>query len=214
MRRGSAADNVRLMLMQDPRKSATLGALLLLLIVLGVRQFTGYSPASAPAATDSAVPNVAQSGQEAVSRALASLDQSRGGGIVAVPMPPEMARDLFALHPDHFPEPAQAASPAQERALKASSAPAPVESEAENADVLRARREAQLVEETKGWSVRSLMLGSSPTAVIETAGAERRRSVVRPGSSVQGWTLVEAGTAGVVLEKQGIRVRLPVSADR
>lgn len=201
--------------MADPRKSAMLGGLLLLLVVLGVRHFAGKGPAPAPAATgDAAVPSVAETGQQAVSRALASLDQTRGGGIVQVPRPPELSRDLFALHPDHFPEPAQAVPAAQVRDGDAASKTSAVESEAENADALRARREAQLVEETKGWSVRSLMLGSSPTAVIETSGADRRRSVLRAGSSVQGWALVEAGASWVLLEKQGVRVRLPVSGER
>jgi hypothetical protein len=215
MKRGSPADNLKRLLMADPRKSAMLGGLMLLLLVLGIRQFAGGGPASAPASTgDAAIPSIAETGQQAVTRALASLDESRGGGIVQVPRPPELARDLFALHPDHFPEPAQAVPAALVGDALEGSEPRAVESKAENADALRARHEAQLVEETKGWSVRSLMLGSSPTVVIETSGADRRRSVLRPGASVLGWALVEAGAAGVLLEKQGVRVRLPVSGER
>lgn len=198
------------MLVAESKKCAVLGALLLVLLVNGGRQLVGIGPRTAPAATtadDAGSENVAAVGRNAVSRALASMDRARGRAIVTVPAAPELSRDLFRLDASKFPEPAQPAGSATDAA---NAGVVGVESPHENADALRSRREAQLVEETKTWNVRSVMLGSNPTAMIETGGA--RRTLVRPGMSLQGWSVVEVAPGWVLIEREQVRVRLMLAS--
>lgn len=200
------------MLVTESKKCAVLGALMLVLLVNGGRQLIGIGPRTAPAATPTEAAgseNVAAAGRNAVSRALASMDRARGRAIVAVPASPELSRDLFRLDASKFPEPAQ---PAGSVDAAANAGVVGVESPHENADALRSRRAAQLVEETKTWNVRSVMLGSNPTAVIETGGAGARRALVRPGMSLQGWTVVEVAPGWALLEKEQVRVRLMLAS--
>ena len=55
--------------------------------------------------------------------------------------------------------------------------------------------------------LRGTLLGSSPTAVLETV-SDRKSHVLRPGQEFAGFTLVEIGSASVTLEKEGFTVEL------
>ena len=197
------------LLLADKQKSAVLGALLIVLALSSGRMLVGRGPARASASEERALSGreVAEAGQQAVSRTVASLNSLRSGKPVVIRIGASADRDVFALDPAHFPS---AAQPAQPNVAKDTA----VESRGENADETAADARAQVVMEISGWVVRGVVTGAEPSAVIQTPKPDAKRTLVRIGQELQGWKAVGIASDGVVLEKQGIRVRLKVTTDR
>jgi hypothetical protein len=122
-------------------------------------------------------------------------------------IPAELTRDLFALDESQFPRPSQTEPP---DSVDPKSAPAKVETSSR----VEPRQEedppeVRIAEELRKLRLKGTILGGSPMAVIELAGQkDKRGTVVRPGESIEGFTLIEVVNGGVVLEKDGVRVEL------
>jgi hypothetical protein len=133
-----------------------------------------------------------------------------GGGptsrVISLAPTPRLSRNLFALDESYFPRPSQT-EPL--RVLPKTSAGSAFQERAENADEVRARASARIEELAKSLKLRSIVLGQSPLAVIETKG--RERNVVRVGQEIDGFTLVEVATNSVVVEMESVRVRLTLA---
>lgn len=194
-------------------RSATLGVLMVVLAAVVAKGFlsggprTGSASPPAPASSDS-LSSVAEAGREAVTRAIASKDAMSRGRYINVAAAPRSGRNVFGLDPAHFPPLAQAKSSEPPAPPSLPAQPTPVVSNAENADDDPERRAARLVDETKSWRLKSVILGQRPLAVIETGGKQQRSAVVREGDEVLGWQLVEISLMSVLMEKESVRVRL------
>lgn len=205
----------RIMLAHERKKAISLGALVLLLLIAVVRAGLTLGPKTGIAAgTDKAseVSSLASAGRDAVSRAIASDDALYKGRLIEVPRSPRVQRNLFAMDPAHFPTlPEKPENPEQvpgEGASNPNADPLAVESETQNADDLARLLEAQVLEETIGWRLKSVLLGQQPTAVVETDG---RSNVLRVGQSHRDWTVIEIAASAIVIEKQSVRVRLSLA---
>lgn len=223
---------LKVMIEQEKKKAAALTALMLLLLIALVRAGLTLGPSkgvAAPVAAESHVSSLATAGHDAVSRAIASDDALHGGRVIEVPRSPHSSRNLFALDPEVYPTPRvsgsdRGASPEQsEQAtqLPGDGGPAlsagekAVESSSQNADDEAKRQRAQLLEETTGWRLTSVLMGQQPTAVVEAPGiggkGAARSNILRSGSSLREWSVVEITASSVVLEKQSVRVRLSIA---
>ena len=135
-----------------------------------------------------------------------AIEAAQAGGTIRVPLRPRASRNIFALDDAHFPRPAQT-SPIQ---AKAAETPMPVvESPSESADAVRARKEAVVAESARLLVLRSVVVGRNPVAVIEKSGGSR--SLVGPGQEIEGFVLMEVGADWVVMEKDGVRIKLILS---
>lgn len=198
----------------DKKKSVTLAALLVVLTGLGVKHLASRGPSKASAQAMLEQPldgssEVSGAGQRAVSRALASAGPLPDQQVISVPRPARISRDLFAIEAEQFPLPAQPERPV---VSSASSETTQVESAEPNADEERARVEAQLIAETAGWRLRSILMGSSPSVVMEVDGAGARRAVMRVGQTLRNWTLVQIEASSAVIERDGLRVRVSLAS--
>lgn len=205
----------RIMLAQEKKKAISLAALLLLLLIAVVRAGLTLGPKTGIAAVGdeaSGVSSLASAGRDAVSRAIASDDALYKGRLIEVPRSPSAGRNLFAMDPAYFPtapaKPEQSEQIPGEGPSNADAGPLAVESPTQNADDLARRIEAQVLEETTGWRLRSVLLGQQPTAVVETDG---RSCVLRVGQSHRDWTVIEIAASAIVIEKQSVRVRLSLA---
>ncbi len=199
----------------DRKKAGVLGSLLLILLAFGVKTLVmGSRPGGASAAIgrsgESAVTAV---GQNAVSRAIASLGNGSSRGVITLAASPRLSRDLFAFDEGYFPPPPQpvSSSPSAQtdpggppsRALGQSA----IDERAENAEERQARLEARVRKEADALRLRSVVLGTNPIAVIEVPG-KRQRRVVPLGREIEGFRLEEVAGNSVVLEMDSVRVRL------
>jgi len=189
----------------DKKKAGVLGVSLAVLAVLGLKTLLPLNPSASQASPDGK--NLSDSpvsmGQDALERTVASLDRARSGGYVRVPESPALQRDLFAVDPRDFPPPVQAASVT--RPTPETKQPE-VEQPELNADDEWALREKRVAKEADALRLGSVMVGRSPLAVIETT--KGRRNVLRVGGVVEGFTLLEVTADSVLLEKDGVKVRL------
>lgn len=206
---------LRVMLAQERKKAIWLGALLALLLIAVIRAGFALGPKTGVAAgsdKEAEVSSLASAGRDAVSRAIASDDALYKGRLIEVARPPRVSRNLFALDRAYFPTPpAKPEKPGQVPGAdpsKTDADPLTVESETQNADDLARLLEAQVLEETTGWRLKSVLLGQQPTAVVETDG---RSSVLRVGQSHRDWTVIEIAASAIVIEKQSVRVRLSIA---
>lgn len=197
----------------DKKKSVTLAALLVVLTGLGVKHLASRGPSKAMASAALEEPleessGISGAGQRAVSRALASAELSPDQKVISVPRPARISRDLFAIEAEQFPLSAQ---PEPSVVSSAPSELTHVESVEPNADEQRARVEAQLIAETAGWRLRSILMGPSPSVVMEVDGAGARRAVMRVGQTLRDWTLVQIDASSAVIERDGLRVRVSLA---
>lgn len=198
----------------EKKKAFALAALVAALGVIAGRHMLSAGPRKSQAALGADVSSAqspVDAGQAAIGRTIASLTASKLR-FIEIRSSPTLTRDLFALNTEHFPVPSQ--TEAESSATEQSGTPG-VESAPPSADEQRRAREALLVSETQGWRVRSVLLGSNESAVIETPGADGRRHVLRVGQFCRGWSVIEIESTHVIIEKEGVRVRLSaVSPDR
>ena len=201
-------------LVADKNKSVTLAALLVILTGLGVKHLASRGPSNALASDALEAPldessGISGAGQRAVSRALASAQLSPDQEVISVPRPQRISRDLFAIEAEQFPLSAQ---PEPSVVPSEGSQSTHVESIERNADEQRARVEAQLIAETAGWRLRSILMGPSPSVVVEVDGAGARRAVMRVGQALRSWTLVQIDASSAVFERDGLRVRVSLAS--
>ncbi|MDX2114816.1 MAG: hypothetical protein SFZ24_04235 [Planctomycetota bacterium] len=203
------AARVKLLVAADKRKAATLGGLVLVLGLLVVKNAVFSGPARATAESESAdgIVGPDDAGRDAVSRTMAALGGSGRGPVVKLAAPSRLGRDVFALDPAHFPLASQSSEAESD---ESSEVAGPVESVRVNADVPVASREEELRAEVRGWRLRSVLLSRQAAAVLELGGDQTKRTVVLEGQSVRGWTLSEVEKGSVVVEREGVRVRLEI----
>lgn len=189
----------------ERKKLGVLGVLMLALVAAGVRAVVLSGPRSASAAVRAGADG------EREGEGSGGTGSSASGGTrrpdIQAPIPADLKRDLFAINEEHFPRPAQT-EPADAVAPK--SAPAKVETPSR---VEPPRQEdppeARAAEDLRKLRLKGTILGGTPMAVIELTGQrDKRSSVVRPGEQIEGFTLIEVKSGGVVLEKYGIKLEL------
>jgi len=198
--------HLKVVLAAEKKKAGILSVLLLLLVAVGVRSTMQAGPSKARAATAS---------QERRAAAAAAAESAGSGNTarrakppITVERPRPLRRDLFLLNEAYFPLPSQTEPPAGMPPKSGSSnVEAPVRNPAgpakEDTVAERVRKESGSLR------LRGTLIGSTPMAVIEVTGKRADKgNVVRPGQVVEGFTLIEVQSTGVVLEKDGVRVEL------
>lgn len=206
------AAKLKVMIAAEKKKAITLGALVLMLLVFALKAVWSMGPrigSASGGAEDASVSSVASAGRDALSRARASAQGGSSGEMVEVPRRRAADRNVFALDPSHFPLLSQPDAPSSS---EASNVPEEVEPSAPIADDTRPDREAQLIGQTTGWRLSSVLLGSKPSAVMEAGGPKERKSIVRVGDEFKGWSVIEIAADAVVLEYDGVRVRIMKSS--
>ncbi|MBN8644769.1 MAG: hypothetical protein J0L61_05945 [Planctomycetes bacterium] len=188
----------------DPKRAGVLGVLAVVLTVVSVRAMIAGGPSRASAASKDGTARTTAEALAAGAGVAAALEK-RTGRIVTAPTPPAELRDVFRLDAAAFPQPSQVKAETSQVAEKSGVAVA--ENPEEAALRERAALEARVAKEASLLRLRGTLLGSNPTAVIETP-ADRRSVVVTPGQEVLGFTLIEVKASGVVLEKEGVRVEI------
>ncbi len=200
--------DVWLIVTADKKKAGVLGASLVVLAAIGVKSVFPVRPASSEASVggDDLFDSPVSMGQHALERTVASLDRARSGGYQRIPVSPRLSRDLFAVDPREFPPPVQAAVVTRE---PPKTTQREIEEPEQNADEEWALLEKRVAKESEVLRLGSVMVGRSPLAVIETTRG--RRSVLRIGGVIEGFTLLEVTTDSVLLEKDGVKVRLSLA---
>jgi len=190
---------IKVLLATDKKQATILAGLLVFLVISMGRMLLNMSPSKAQARDRTASKSV-------------DRDKSHGSGngalrmSIELPALPDGTRDIFALNPEKFPEPAQ---PDQ-------SAEVPPKSDASMDESVEARAlsEQQLAErgvrqEAERLRLKSTILGSNPIAVIEAPQKGKTRSVVLGvGDELDGFKLIEIQRFSVLIEKNGVRVEL------
>jgi len=186
----------------ERKKLGVLSVLVLCLGGAGLRAFVLSGPRSAVASDRTPV----EAGT-ASDRKGGAGTSSRRKPDIRLPIPAELKRDLFAIPEAHFPKPSQT-EPADSDIPK--SAPAKDETPSRVEPVRpEDQPEAKAAADLRRLRLKGTILGGSPMAVIELAGQkDKRGTVVRPGGEIDGFTLVEIKSDGVVLEKYGVRLEL------
>ncbi len=207
----------------EGKKTVVLGVLLGVCAVLGARALLSGKPKRTPAATVAPVagaPNVAAPAAPgpAPVTPLAAASEAGANALDLTPprryaQRPVPSRDLFALNPALFPDPAPSDGAGGADGAKSASGiddksgtDAPPE-----AGALRRRA----LEDASRLRVRSIMLGAQPAAVLESAiGDARRAEVVRVGDRVAGFVVAEITSIGVRVERDGAEALLEPPARR
>lgn len=209
------------LLKAERRKAGMLGMLIVVLAVLGIRNFVSGPPQSARGAP------VQTPGSESARESLLSsmtrpisfdalLPQ---GPITRYAAPPALERNIFVPDESYFPAPAPSSlsaspvqtDPAPDAARKSEQG---IVEETVQSDEDHEARRARVAKEAEGLRLKSTIVGQSPIAVLEVLGRRdggsrgTDRVVLRPGQSAEGFTLVEVRTQTVVLEKEGIQIEL------
>ncbi len=200
---------LKILMQDDPKRAGILCALAGVLVIVGVRALL-VTGGPKKAAASSKVDSLASSSSEAVkagaSAAAAVVERSRGD-IIVLPAAPQTLRNVFEIDQSIFPEPLPKETGKGQPNVAAKSAPVIAETPEEAARRLEAELVARVEKEASGLRLRSTLLGTSPTAVIETA-SDRKSYVLTPGQEIVGFTLVEVLSSGVVLEKEGVRIEV------
>lgn len=192
------------LLKANQKRSALLAGLLVVAVVLWIRLAMGGG-ASTPA------PAKAQqrSGGRA-QRAADPIDRKPLAQPTELPALAPLTRDLFRLSPAEL---ARSSQTERSSSAGAKSPASPVENPLGARDE-KAEREAMerlLREEVARLTLRSVVLGANPVAVIEGAGGGRDKPVVlRPGQMIDGFELIEIRQREVALRKNGMTVTLAI----
>lgn len=188
----------------DRRKAAVLGVLLTCLGVVGVKTLLKIGPSASNAADrNGGEDDPSNLGGSAISRTLAALERVRGQKLTEARVAPRLSRNLFAVDEGYFPPPAQVVRNPPPMNVTPPPRIEPVEP---TADEARAMIVAEIRDEAQRLTLRSVIVGQHPLAVIEMPG--RGRSVLQPGKIIRGFRLVEVKSDSVLLDKEGVRVRL------
>jgi len=203
----STIAHLKVLLAAEKKKAGVLGVLLLMLVVVGVRATLQAGPSKARAATASQERRAAAAAAEA-EKAASGNTARRARPPVTVERPRPLRRDLFLLSEAYFPLPSQTEPPA---GMPPKSGSSNVEAAVRKpaGPVMEQSAEERVQKEAGSLRLRGTLIGSTPMAVIEVTGKRADKgNVVRPGQVVEGFTLIEVQSTGVVLEKDGVRVEL------
>lgn len=214
-------------LRQDPRKAAVLGGLLVVLGVVGVRQFAlgGAGPASASAASNKAAPTGA--GKAGGARQGSTPAQRAGAAAAGVelwlaqPIRP-LERNLFALNTEAFPRvsrPGNVTNPAAGETVRA------VQDElfwdrlaksiATRADQKRQRqiRTENLQTAAGKLKVQSTIMGTSPRALIDGKMVRVGDSIVAdPTGAALSFRILRVEARRIVIERDHTKLEVPMGA--
>lgn len=202
----------------DKKKSAALGALGLLLLVVSVRAAIGTrkSPAPRPASLaglpaargGAAAPHPAGSVAADAAPKETALSSPDLRELERLRDPNSPLRDLFAFDSRAYPD-----APRDAGANRANGANSPTGmadysgEESATSEEGGSRRAHADVGQLR---LRSLALGATPVAVVEVGeGGARKSFVVRAGDSVLGLRVTSVGAEGVRLERDGSAILLP-----
>jgi len=190
----------------DPKKASVLGGLVLVALVMWIRAGIVSGSSEKPA------PGPRQAGASQLTSSAAGASKGRehaGADRIALPSLTPLERNLFLPSERYFPLPSQTEAP------EPSTAKSPIgndDKEQVDEAALAALHEQRIREQAERLRVRSIMLGSSPTAVIETRGSRGGAArVLRVGQQIDGFTLVEVHRSHVVVVQDGIRVALTLA---
>ncbi len=195
---------LQVLLLANPRQAALLGALVLVAAGLWLRALATGRPAAEAIAT-----KAASGAPSSGSAGAAAAPSTEAGGAerppLRIPAPAPLTRDLFRKTAAELALSNQM-EPQQSEGAKSDG------SVVENPDQTESVDEqalARLVhEEAARLSVRSIVLGANPVAVIENAASQERPAVVRQGQVVGGFTVLRIEQGAVTLRKDGVTVRL------
>ena len=175
---------------RDPKRTAVLGVLTVVLLVLAVRQIAKRTaPARAGAAV--AIRNPASAGMPGLAAVGAAALPAEGLAEALPKRVPVVTRDLFTPNPGFYPS-------------KETERPAPV---VKPVDDTVARREAEfrtVQTQARSLALQSTVVGSVPTAIING-------QVLRTNEWINGFEVVEISTRSCTVEKGGLRVTLEMS---
>lgn len=200
-----------LLIMADRKRATMLGALVVVLLGVSVRELGRIGPGKARAQSRSALLQAAEAETEGSGKTAKSEETSekQRAATITIERAPPVSRDLFALSELAFP-PAQTELTEMSPSEAAKSEPQmddthPV-ARADDAELVRERvtREAGVLR------LRSAVVGATPTAVIGFAEGARggASAVVGLGQLIRGFKVIEIGPAEVLVEKEGVRVTL------
>lgn len=184
------------MVQQDRKKAATLGALMVVAVAMGIRAIVSGAGGPSKAAAAPAVKSGAGAASKAAApltmeQALASLRPQQRLSMDGVP-PRDLFHSTWAVIGGVESE-GGGKSPA---GLADNATGAPPEDPR-----LRVEKEASALR------LRSTLLGGSPLAVIERAeSGAARRQVARLGESVEGFRVIRIDAHEIEVEKDGVRV--------
>lgn len=171
--------------MRNPRKVALLGGLALVALVMWGRLALEQVPQLAGAASGEAEAIVVD---DAAPWAEPVLPAEPARPKVALKLEERLPRDLFALPREHF----KLSEDARTRQQAEKSAVEPADESSRFSEVRRA---------AEALTLESIVTGDRPRALISGR-------LLEPGQQVRGFTLVRVAQRFVVLEKDGVRVRL------
>jgi len=188
----------------DRRKAAILLALLVFLGGIAIRSVLNVGPHATEAAdSESSIEDPTELGGSAITRTLAALERVRGEKYTVVRVAPHLSRNIFDVDDAYFPPPAQVVIKSTTDYV---TPPPQIEPVKPTADEQWALTVAQIRVEARRLTLRSVIVGKHPLAVIEEPGGGR--SVLEPGKIIRGFRLVEVKSDAVLLDKEGVRVRL------
>jgi hypothetical protein len=200
---------LKVLMKDDPKRAGVLCLLAGVLVIVGVRAafFTGGpKKASASSKGDALASSSSEAVRAGANAAAAVVEKSRGE-IVVLPEAPTTLRDVFQIDQSIFPLPVVEKTAGKQGEVAPKSAPVIAETPEEAARKARIELELRVEKEASGLRLRGTLMGSNPTAVIETA-SDRKSFVLTPGQEIVGFTLVEVTSSSVTLEKEGITVEV------
>lgn len=173
-------------LTRDRKKLATVVLLLAVMLLMWGRLLLKHVPQTAVAKPPTAVASAGADGRGARG------DQQPGvRRVVQVDLSTQLARDLFAVNWDFYPQATGGSDPNQSSGTEKSGPGAVDDSRGEDA----VRRAAD------GLQLQTTILGANPRAVING-------QVLKPGQTISGMTLLKVLPRQVILEMQGQQVKL------
>jgi len=193
------AGRLKAELFRDKRKSALLGAALVVAVFMAVRLAT-RSPSAVKGSAIVATPVLPIVADGDVSGTGTGLPyDARGAADVARiehirRLDRSLKRDLFAPNPKYFPAPKTSPRPAK---VVATSQP--------GVDSAEAKKNRIRIEAEK-MTVMSTMVSSNPTAVVDG-------KILGVGSKYNGFEVVGINAREVVMVKEGVKVMLPFERD-
>lgn len=186
----------------DPKKIGVLGALMLVLVVLGAKQVIGAKPEEAQARDAVNAVRDEVLGLSDIESLIAS------GPSIQVPSQEGRMRDLFRFDERHFPKPVLIEEDPEGSAKSDDKQDDPVRVEVDPA----AREAERIRNEAERFRLTSTLLGSSPIALIDlsTGRNQPRSHMLRIGEEIEGFTLVSVSHRQAVIEYSGHRFTLRV----
>lgn len=190
---------IKMLLAADKKQATILAGLLAFLVISMGRMALNMSPSKASAKQGSSAKADNQENAP-------GTNAKAGPATIELKALPDTTRDIFALNPEQFPEPARSEQSAEVRPKSD-----PGNDEAQGADPLTEQElnERAVLAEADRLRLRSTILGANPIAVIESPLKGKTRSVVLGvGDEVDGFSVIEIRRLSVLIEKNGVRAEL------